>query len=59
MNWLLGAPRSVYASEPVSGHVHAVIKYDDASGVAEGSMRLRHCWTTHHWPVAEKKNEWW
>ena len=32
MNWLLGTPRSVYASEPTPGHVHAVVEYDDASG---------------------------
>jgi predicted dehydrogenase len=40
MNWLLGAPRSVYASEPTPGHVHAVVEYDGASGVAEGSMSM-------------------
>ncbi|MGI8973716.1 MAG: Gfo/Idh/MocA family protein [Gaiella sp.] len=40
MNWLLGAPRSVYASEPAPGHVHAVVEYDGASGVAEGSMAM-------------------
>ena len=40
MNWLLGIPRSVYASEPTSGHVHAVVEYDGASGVAEASMSM-------------------
>lgn len=40
MNWLLGAPRSVYASEPTPGHVHAVVEYDGASGVVEGSMAM-------------------
>jgi predicted dehydrogenase len=40
MNWLLGEPRSVYASEPTPGHVHAVVEYDGACGIAEGSMRM-------------------
>ena len=40
MNWLLGTPRTIYASEPTLGHVHAVIEYDGASGVAEGSMAM-------------------
>jgi len=40
MNWLLGTPRSVYASEPTPGHVHAVVEYDGASGVAEASMSM-------------------
>ena len=40
MNWLLGAPRSVYASEPAPGHVHAVVEYDDAGGIAEASMSM-------------------
>ena len=40
MNWLLGTPRSVYASEPTPGHLHAVVEYDGASGVAEGSMSM-------------------
>ena len=40
MNWLLGAPRSVYASEPTPGHVHAVVEYDGACGIAEASMRM-------------------
>ena len=41
MNVLLGTPRSVYASEPEPGHVHAVVEYaDGASGIAEGSMAM-------------------
>jgi predicted dehydrogenase len=40
MNDLLGAPRSVYASEPKPGHVHAIVEYDGASGIAEGSMTM-------------------
>jgi predicted dehydrogenase len=38
MNWLLGTPRSVHASEPAPGHVHATVEYDGASGLVEGSM---------------------
>jgi len=40
MNQLLGTPRTVYASEPEPGHVHALVEYDGASGIAEGSMRM-------------------
>jgi UDP-N-acetylglucosamine 3-dehydrogenase len=40
MNWLLGAPRTVCAREPVPGHVQAVVEYDDATGFAEGSMAM-------------------
>jgi predicted dehydrogenase len=40
MNDLLGTPRSVYASEPEPGHVHAIVEYDGASGIAEGSMSM-------------------
>lgn len=41
MNALLGTPRSVYASEPEPGHVHAVVEYaDGGSGIAEGSMAM-------------------
>ena len=40
MNWLLGTPRSVYASEPTPGHVLAVVEYDGAAGAAEGSMSM-------------------
>jgi predicted dehydrogenase len=38
MNRLLGAPRSVFASMPKPAHVHALVEYDDAAGIAEGSM---------------------
>lgn len=40
MNWLLGTARTVYAREPAPGHVVATVEYDDASGVAEGSMAM-------------------
>ena len=40
MNWLLGTPRRVFASEPVTGHVQAVVEYDGAAGVAEASMAM-------------------
>jgi len=40
MNWLLGPPRSVYAREPAPGHVQAVVDYDGATGIAEGSMAM-------------------
>jgi predicted dehydrogenase len=40
MNWLLGTPRSVFAHEPVPGHVHALVEYDGASAIAEGSMAM-------------------
>ena len=40
MNALLGTPRSVYASEPDPGHVHAVVEYDGGSGFVEGSMAM-------------------
>jgi predicted dehydrogenase len=40
MNWLLREPRSVYAHEPTPGHVSALVEYDGATGVAEGSMRM-------------------
>jgi predicted dehydrogenase len=40
MNALLGTPRSVYASEPEPGHVHAVVEYEHGSGIAEGSMAM-------------------
>jgi predicted dehydrogenase len=39
-NTLLGVPRSVYASEPQTGHVHAVVDYDGASAIVEGSMAM-------------------
>ena len=40
MNWLLGAPVSVFAREPAPGHVQAVVEYEGATGIAEGSMRM-------------------
>jgi predicted dehydrogenase len=40
MNWLLGRPHRVYATEPTPGHVQAVIEYDGAAGIAEGSMTM-------------------
>ena len=40
MNWLLGTPHSVYASEPTPAHLHAVVEYDDAGGIAEASMAM-------------------
>ena len=40
MNRLLGTPRRVDAHEPEPGHVHALVEYDGASGLAEGSMRM-------------------
>jgi predicted dehydrogenase len=40
MNWLLGTPLSVYASEPTPGHLHAMVEYEGASGVAEASMSM-------------------
>ena len=40
MNWLLGTPSSVYASEPAPGHLHAVVEYEGASGVVEASMSM-------------------
>jgi UDP-N-acetylglucosamine 3-dehydrogenase len=40
MNWLLGEPRRVYARAPVQGHVLAIVDYDEAQGVAEGSMAM-------------------
>ncbi|HZR92968.1 MAG TPA: Gfo/Idh/MocA family oxidoreductase [Gaiellaceae bacterium] len=40
MNWLLGAPVAVHATEPAPGHVQALVEYEGASGLAEGSMRI-------------------
>jgi predicted dehydrogenase len=40
LNWLLGRPRCVYASEAGPGHVQAVVEYDGASGIVEGSMAM-------------------
>jgi UDP-N-acetylglucosamine 3-dehydrogenase len=44
MNWLLGTPLSVFAREPEPGHVLALVEYDGASGLAEGSMRMPRCY---------------
>jgi predicted dehydrogenase len=40
MNWLLGIPRRVYARASVPGHVLAIVEYDEAYGIAEGSMAM-------------------
>ena len=40
MNALLGTPLSVYAREPEPGHVQAIVEYDGATGIAEGSMTM-------------------
>jgi len=40
LNWLLGAPRRVHAHEPAPGHVLALVEYDGASGIVEGSMAM-------------------
>lgn len=40
MNRLLGPARSVFAREPSRDHVVAVVEYDGAHAVAEGSMRM-------------------
>jgi predicted dehydrogenase len=40
MNRLLGTPRSVFAREPLPGHVLASVEYDGAEGIAEGSMQM-------------------
>jgi predicted dehydrogenase len=40
MNWLLGPPVSVFAREPAPGHVQALVEYEGACGIAEGSMRM-------------------
>lgn len=40
MNWLLGTPRSVFARAPQPDHVHALVEYDGAQGIAEGSMAM-------------------
>ena len=40
MNWLLGAPRRVFASSPRPGHATAIVEYDGASGFAEGSVAM-------------------
>ena len=40
MNWLLGTPRRVFARAPRPDHVFAVVEYDGAEGIAEGSMAM-------------------
>jgi predicted dehydrogenase len=40
MNWLLGTPRRVFARAPHPDHVLAVVDYDNAHGIAEGSMAM-------------------
>ena len=40
MNWLLGTPRRVFARAPRPDHVLAVVEYDGAEGIAEGSMAM-------------------
>jgi UDP-N-acetylglucosamine 3-dehydrogenase len=40
MNWLLGTARRVFAREPQPGHVHAIVEYDGAEGIAEGSVAM-------------------
>ena len=40
MNWLLGSPRRVFARAPRPDHVLAVVEYDGADGIAEGSMAM-------------------
>jgi predicted dehydrogenase len=40
MNWLLGTPRRVFARASHPDHVLAVVEYDGAEGIAEGSMAM-------------------
>jgi predicted dehydrogenase len=40
MNWLLGSPRRVFARAPRPDHVLALVEYDGAEGIAEGSMAM-------------------
>jgi len=40
MNALLGTARRVYARAPTPGHVAALVEYDGAQGLAEGSMAM-------------------
>jgi UDP-N-acetylglucosamine 3-dehydrogenase len=40
MNWLLGRPRRVFATEPRPGHVYALVEYEGAAGIAEGSVAM-------------------
>jgi predicted dehydrogenase len=40
LNALLGEPQTVYAGEPEPGHVQAIVEYDGATGMVEGSMAM-------------------
>ena len=40
MNMCLGTPRTVTASEPAPGHLHALVEYDGAAAIGEGSMAM-------------------
>ena len=40
LNWLLGRPRRVFARSPAPGHVHALVEYDGAQGIVEGSLAM-------------------
>jgi predicted dehydrogenase len=40
MNWLLGTPRRVFARAPHPDHVLAIVEYENAQGIAEGSMAM-------------------
>ncbi|MDP9257585.1 MAG: hypothetical protein M3Q31_13645 [Actinomycetota bacterium] len=40
MNWLLGTPRRVFARAPHPDHLLAIVEYDGAEGIAEGSMAM-------------------
>jgi predicted dehydrogenase len=40
MNWLLGRPQTVFAREAAPNHIFAVVEYEGASGLAEGSMSM-------------------
>jgi predicted dehydrogenase len=40
MNWMLGTPRRVFARAPRPDHVLAIVEYDGAEGIAEGSMAM-------------------
>jgi myo-inositol 2-dehydrogenase/D-chiro-inositol 1-dehydrogenase len=40
LNWLLGTPRRVTALARARDHVQALVEYDDAAGVVEGSWAM-------------------
>jgi predicted dehydrogenase len=40
MNWLLGSPARVFAREPQAGHLHVLVEYAGADGIAEGSVAM-------------------